>query len=365
MRLRSGVRLGLAAALALALPLAGSTGAQAKDKRELTVMTQNLYLGSSLTPALGATTGEQFVAAVAQIYGTMVFTDFPKRAGAIADTIEAEEPDLIGLQEVSTWIARGAPGANPPSYDFLELLQAELVARGLDYEVAAVSDNANIGPAPLVAPAFGCAPPPPAVPPVFVCDVTLQDRDVILVNADTQGLSWSNPNSGSFEEQQTFQPPGVPAPVSFDRGWASVDAVYQGKKFAFVNTHLEVEDSADIQEAQAAEFLAGPGRGPAVIATGDFNSAADGSTTTSYADLTKSWFRDAWSVNPGEAGLTCCQNSTLTNPTSQLRSRIDLVLTHGAVRPVSAEVVGDTPFSATPPLWASDHAGVVATVRVH
>ena len=58
-------------------------------------MTQNLYLGSSLTPALTATTPEGFVAAVAQIYGTAVFTNFPRRAEAIADTIAAEEPDLL------------------------------------------------------------------------------------------------------------------------------------------------------------------------------------------------------------------------------------------------------------------------------
>ena len=43
-----GGRLGFAAGLALALPFAGSTAAQAQEKRELTVMTQNLYLGSSL-----------------------------------------------------------------------------------------------------------------------------------------------------------------------------------------------------------------------------------------------------------------------------------------------------------------------------
>lgn len=363
MRLRSGVRLGLAAALALALPLAATTAAQAKDKRELTVMTQNLYLGSSLNPALEATTGPEFVQAVATIYGTAIATNFPKRAGAIADTIEEERPDLIGLQEVSNWVAGGASGTSPPSFDFLAILQAQLAARGLDYDVAAVSQNADIGPAPLVlstqSPApFGCGLP-------IACHVTLQDRDVILVNADTPGLSWSNPKSGSFTAQQTFQPPGVPEPVSFDRGWASIAAAYQGKRFTFVNTHLEVEDSPLVQQAQAAEFLAGPARGNAVIATGDFNSAADGSTTTSYADLTKAWFRDAWSVNPGDPGLSCCQSATLTNPTSALRSRIDLVLTHGAVRPVSAELVGDTPFSATPPLWASDHAGVVATVRVH
>ena len=363
MKLGHGARISLTAALALALSSAAlsagpaSAAAPAKDKRELTVMTQNLYLGSSLDAALAATTPEQFVGAVASIYGTMVYTNFPRRAEVIAQTIAEEEPDLIGLQEVSNWTARGfVEGATPPSYDFLEILQSELEERGLNYEVASTANNADIGPAPLVAPDFGCGLP-------FVCDVRLQDRDVILVNADTAGLSWSNPDDGRYAAQQTFTSPL--GEISFDRGWASIDGAYQGKSFRFVNTHFEVEGFADVQQAQAREFLAGPARGPAVIATGDFNSAADGSTTTSYADLTKSWFTDAWSVNPGEDGYSCCQNSTLTNATSELHSRIDLVLTHGAVRPLSATVVGDEIIASTPPLWPSDHAGVVATVRLH
>lgn len=362
MWLRTGLRLGLAALVAVGLPLAGSGAAQAMDKREFTVMTQNLYLGSSLDPALQAADGPSFVAAVAQIYGTMVYTDFPTRATAIAETIANEQPDLVGLQEVSNWIARATNGvATPPSYDFLQILQQALVAKGLNYEVASVSHNADIGPAPLVSPAFGCGVPHPA----FDCVVTLQDRDVILVNADTPGLRWSNPQNGNYTAQQTFQPP-VGDSVSFDRGWASIDGVLDGKKFHYANTHLEVEGSPAVQEAQAREFLAGPARGAgAVIATGDFNSAADGTTTTSYADLTKSWFSDSWSVNPDQAGLTCCQSSTLTNPDSAFTSRIDLVLTHGAVRPLSSKVVGNTPFQAAPPFWASDHAGVVAQVRLH
>jgi endonuclease/exonuclease/phosphatase family metal-dependent hydrolase len=199
-----------------------------------------------------------------------------------------------------------------------------------------------------------------------VCSVRLQDRDVILVNGDTSGLTWSDPQSGRYDEQQTFQPPGATEPVSFSRGWTSIQGSFEGKKFRFVNTHFETEDFPEVQEEQAREFLAGPARGGgAVIATGDFNSAADGSTTDSYAALTKAWFDDAWSVNAGDAGLTCCQNSPLTNPVSQLSSRIDLVLTHGAVRPLTAEVVGDEPFRSVPPLWASDHAGVVATLRLH
>ena len=93
----------------VAVPVTGATAAKEpsmKDKRQLTVMTQNLYLGSSLTPAITATTPAQFVAAVALIYGTAVATNFPKRAETIADTIDAERPDLIGLQEVTRWVTQ-------------------------------------------------------------------------------------------------------------------------------------------------------------------------------------------------------------------------------------------------------------------
>jgi endonuclease/exonuclease/phosphatase family metal-dependent hydrolase len=377
MRLRNRARLVAATLLAVTLAAAGPAAVRASaagpasasaghQAHQLTVMTQNLYLGSSLNPALVATTPTQFVAAVAQIYGTAVFTNFPRRAEGIADTIAAEQPDLVGLQEVTHWIAQPlVAGATPPSYDFLTILQAALAARGLDYRVAAVSQNADIGPAPLVAPGFGCG--VPASPAAPQCVVTLQDRDVILVNHDTHSLHVRGSATGDYVAQQQFQPPGAATPVSFARGWAYVDAAYRGTSFRFVTTHLEVEDFAAVQEAQAAEFLAGPAHadGP-VIATGDFNSAADPATTTTptstYGALTRSWFTDAWTVNGNDPGVTCCQSGTLTNPVSALQTRIDLVLTHGAVRAESARVVDDHLIASTPPLWPSDHAGVVAVL---
>jgi len=377
MRFRTRARLAVATLLTVAVATAipasvqsasADSGSGAGSDRELTVMTQNLYLGSSLDPALAAKTPAEFVAAVATIYGTAVFTNFPRRAEAIADTIAAQDPDLVGLQEVSRWIATPlVAGANPPSYDFLAILQAALAKRGLDYRVAAVSQNADIGPAPLVAPGFGCgAPTSPTTPQ---CVVTLQDRDVILVNGDTGGLSVKDSRSGDYTAQQTFAPPGSTTPVSFARGWAYIDASYRGSKFRFITTHLEVESFPKVQEAQGLEFLAGPANTEgAVIATGDFNSDAEpGPTdvnTTTYADLTRSWFKDAWLVNGGANGDTCCQNGTLSNPVSQLHTRIDLVLTHGPVHAESAEVVNDKPIASTPPLWASDHAGVVATLEL-
>ena len=73
-------------------------------------------------------------------------------------------------------------------------------------------------------------------------------------------------------------------------------------------------------------------------------------------------------MNPGDPGYTSGQNQTLTNPVSLLDQRIDLVLLHGAVDTVEAHVVGDEPFRSQTlpprPIWPSDHAGVVATLRL-
>ena len=54
-------------------------------------MTRNLYLGSSLGPALEAATPEAFVEGVARIYATVQYTNFPQRAEAIADEIQRNE----------------------------------------------------------------------------------------------------------------------------------------------------------------------------------------------------------------------------------------------------------------------------------
>ena len=364
LRLLTRTRIGLVALVAAVTPLMTSAAAEAGrgfDRPRLTVMTQNLYLGSPLTPALAPSvdTPEEFVAAVAQIYGNALATDFPTRATAIARSIAEEQPDLIGLQEVTDWVAtptRGGP--TPPSQDFLQILTDALKERGLDYTVAAVSSNADIGPAPLVAPQFGCG------VTAADCVVTLKDRDVILVNNDTRGLHWWGARSGQYQAQQMFTPPGS-RPVSFARGWVTIEAKYRGERVRFANTHLEVAEFAQVQEAQAREFLARTARSRgALIAVGDFNSAADGTTTDTYEILSGS-LRDAWRVNTGDPGYTSGQNGTLSNATSQLDQRIDLILKRSRwrtqVRTLEAELVNNAPFQATTPLWPSDHAGVVAT----
>ena len=92
------------------------------------------------------------------------------------------------------------------------------------------------------------------------------------------------------------------------------------------------------------------------------SSALRGESTPFYL-FDKAAHRRIAEVNPGDLGATSGQNGTLSNETSQLTKRIDLVLKRSScgtrVRVREAHLVGDTPFQDAAPRWPSDHAGVV------
>ena len=363
-RVVSGV---LALAVLTGIGLGAASTAEAKPK--LKVMTQNLYLGASLTPAMQATTGAGFLTAVDQIWYGVLLTDFNIRAKAIADEIKAKQPDIIGLQEVTNWTSINSliDGTPIPQYDFYTILNTELKARGLNYKKVGTSKNASIN-APYdpelqnpkyEVPTYGCV-------GYTSCSITLNDRDMILVNANTSGLKTKKAVSGHFKKQQELPLPTDPVTYeSFMRGWVYSDMTYKGKKFRFLNTHLETEDFPKVQVAQAKELLAGPADyNGTMITTGDFNSSAAGDVTKTYGILTKSWFKDSWNSTRDGAGLSCCQNEYLSNGVSELKTRIDLVLTHGKASGTGATLIGNEMFSMTTPMWPSDHAGVVSTITL-
>ena len=71
------------------------------DTEPLTVMTYNVYVGADMIPLLGITNLLEVPGAVAGLYDTVIASDFPGRAAAIAGTLKAHQPHLIGLQEIS------------------------------------------------------------------------------------------------------------------------------------------------------------------------------------------------------------------------------------------------------------------------
>ena len=342
---------------ALVATLAVAPVSAANEVRRVTVMTRNLYLGADIDPLFAATDQASFLAAVVGLWNSVVSTDFPTRADALADEIAAHEPDLIGLQEAVVW--RSGPLLDPAAatdveYDFLATLLDELHERGLRYRAIATQTNFD-GEGPNV---------------VIGRDVRLTDRDVILARVPRHGVRVSNPMSATFPAATlvSFEHPIIGA-ITIVRGWTSVDVTLRGRRFRFINTHLETAAFPPAQLAQTAALLAGPAAtSMPVVIVGDLNSGPGGFTGT-YDAVTGAGFVDAWvDANGAAAGLTCCQSGTLQNATSTLSERIDLVLSRGvsargfAFDTGSATVVGDDPADKVGGLWPSDHAGVVATL---
>jgi endonuclease/exonuclease/phosphatase family metal-dependent hydrolase len=345
--------------------LASGAAAPAPAARELTVMTRNLYVGADLGPVATAPNLLAASEAAGVAYAQVQATNFPERAEALADEIAERLPTLVGLQEVSQVLSGPAFDPAPAAaveYDYLATLLGELAERGLNYQVVAEVTVFD-GELPI---RTGGA---------FTQDLRLIDREVILARGDlpVSELRLSNVRTGHFAAHLAVPVGGAGGPLlSFDRGWASVDARVRGKTVRFITTHLEPDSPVPaidaIQVAQGDELLAGPAATDLpVILVGDFNSRADGTGTATYGRLIGAGFTDCWSAtHPGELGNTAFFDADLRDPTDTLSERLDLVLFRGDLRAFAADVLGDELADRTPSgLWPSDHAGVVATLGLH
>lgn len=386
MRGRNRVLL-LASLLALfaALPAAAGPPEQANNRKTVTVMTRNVYLGADLTPAILAVVGgdpTEIVLAVSGVWGMVRFTDFPARAESLAREIEKARPDLIGLQEADLWRSQTptdsfldpAPNAEHVEYDFVQSLLEALAAKGLHYAVVAIETGADVE-----APGFLSA-ADAAIG--LVSDIRMTEHEVVLARTDLKPweLKLSNPQTGHFTANVEFDL-GY-ATLTILRGWASVDAKVGEKSFRFVTTHLEA-DSPEIRDLQAMEVLDGPANTPLpVVLVGDANSNANGTWETpltgpeAYDIFIGAGFTDAWfEAHPGRIVNTCCNAADLTNPRfpdpADAEGRIDLVLYRGPhdFNAHEAELLGTSPASKVPNdfgvmIWPSDHAGVAVRLQI-
>jgi endonuclease/exonuclease/phosphatase family metal-dependent hydrolase len=289
---------------------------------DLTVMTQNLYIGANTDAVLASPNAMTLQAALDSI----VANNFTARAGAIAtEAAGAGGPTLIGLQEA---YIISAPSV---SLDYTQILLDQLAARGLHYTVAGVHTGFSVA--------------------TSLFSVT--EREVVLARTDISGLTITGSESHTFLNNVTT------ALGPLNRGYALVDATLDGIPFEFVSTHLDSDKTKG--EAQAVELrdrLSMTAEPQLVV--GDFNALP---TDATHADMVAAGFIDVGGA-VGAVGATCCQAPDLDNPVSQLSGRIDYVFDRGFSSIDSAFIVGDTPFENVRPRWPSDHAGVIAAVDV-
>ena len=198
-------------------PTAASRAADLTSGNEgaVRVYTQNLYVGADVDKVIAAPPA-QLPAALFQALATFVATDYPSRAGRMADEIGRQKPDLIGLQEVTHLTVQGLGIVGFPDIDvdFIPILRAQLAARGLHYDVVAVSPNTDITiPLPLPDGSFGV--------------IALKDFDAILVR---HGIASGNVVTKNY--QAKFSTSLGPIPLDILRGYAAADVTVRGQELS-------------------------------------------------------------------------------------------------------------------------------------
>jgi endonuclease/exonuclease/phosphatase family metal-dependent hydrolase len=329
-------------------------GARATDATNGTVkvMTYNVNEGSDYVEVLSAQTFPEFLQAVQITLDQVTASNPPLRMQAVAHQIGIAQPDLVGLQEVSTWLV--GPPSNPTvRFDMLQELMDAMKAQGLNYQVV------------VVVPEFQLAGPLPDLTNwVFV-----QNTDVMLARSDKGDLQISNVQRANFNTLLTL--PTIAGSVTSTRGWGSADVALHGQNFRFIVTHLEnyiaqAPGTLLIQEAQAKELSDGPAyeMNMPVIIAGDFNADALGTdpTIATYNEMLSFGFSDAWGARyPKVPGPTW--QLVDSSPDNTAFQRIDYIWTLGNVCPLNLKLAGNDPHDKVGGLWPSDHIGVGANLR--
>ncbi len=329
---------------------------QADGSGEIRVMSRNLYQGADLAPLVSAGSLPALVAAAGQALQDIRTSRPADRAAAVAREIVRNRADLVGLQEAT--IVRVGPLSIPPDptaalpetdveSDGLQSLVKELQRLREPFEVVAIVPGVDA-----------------QLPTSLGVDARLTGR-VAIIARTRANLKLSNVRVQGFLRNLTLNTLG--GPIVNARGWASVDVEKDGRKFRFATTHLDADDPG-IRSLQAIDMIAGAGdTSLPLVFVGDFNVTATTLADPTYGQFPAAGFVDAWTrKRPSDPGLTCCHLADLSNPTSApFDRRIDLVLFRGAFQVEDIGLVGQKPGDRIPPgLWPSDHAGIVATLRI-
>jgi endonuclease/exonuclease/phosphatase family metal-dependent hydrolase len=333
------------AVFSICFAFASSASAENRDL-QIKVMTRNMYPGADLA-VIAAADESNLVEVVGGVVENIIQSNIPDRAELLAAEIARTKPDLVALQEATTWkIEMISPTVE---LNQLDLLMNALKMRGQHYRIAAIQKLTDV-----------------ELPRL----IRYTDSDVILVRADRfqDQPHILRSETHLYEALMEFSVMG--GSIQVLRGWIAADVQVNGSRFKFVNTHLESPIPGDylaatqyLQELQAAQLMddLDAAKIPIILA-GDFNSDAEhtnnypSDNTNSYDYIVASGFTDAWDeLRPNNPGFTW---SLFPVPGINFEpfERIDLIFSNGP-KAISIMRTGVDPVGG---LYASDHAGVVA-----
>jgi endonuclease/exonuclease/phosphatase family metal-dependent hydrolase len=252
------------------------------------------------------------------------FGPWEQRLVAIRAGIEALGLDLLGLQEVLR--------LDPSDGDGLD--QAAVIARGFGYHVAYARSREHR----------------------WYGNAALSRWPIV------RSEGFELPHGGTDERRALL--------------YADIDSPHG--RIPFFVTHLNWKfEEGHVREAQVREVaarvasLATAGSFPAIL-VGDLNAEPDSDEIrflrglTSLGEPRRVYFQDAFGIaGDGSAGFTFARRNPFAAPLREPDRRIDYVLVHGRSdgargEPLEAQVCFD---SAIDGCFASDHFGVVATLR--
>ncbi|MGI9185901.1 MAG: endonuclease/exonuclease/phosphatase family protein, partial [Gaiellales bacterium] len=222
------------------------------------VMTRNLYLGADVSVALKLL--PDMPAAAQFMWDQVTATDFHRRAPQLAAEAARERPDVIGLQEATTWsCSTGFGGDRRVVFDFTKDFLAATARAGTPYVLASAGGttarNAGfaLGPIPFLTRIHD----PATFQPLFGtddADCGFQIGDALAVRADLAPRVLAA-GIYDFPTETTLAPLILVVP----RGYAWADIEVDGTPVRFVTTHLEsVWTAGEIPSSarQAGELVA-------------------------------------------------------------------------------------------------------------
>jgi len=312
-------------------------------------MTRNLYLGTDLVPVATSRDQAELEQRVAAAYQQVGDNKPAARMRLVAREIRRHNPDVIGIQEAGIW-RTGPKGDSSPArqvaFNYLALLQRAMRRLGLRYRLGKVQPEIDI-----------------EGPSAGGVDVRFTQQDALFIRRRA-GLRVLRLRSDNFDNIFNF-PTAVLGNIPVLRGWTSADLSLRGSRFRFVNTHTEAYNE-DARVAQARELLArgGPARSSRpVVLVGDLNSdptGAGGQPPGAYKVVRGGGFTDTWArARPGNPGFTFGLDAALAQ--ANFNRRIDYVFERGRFRTLRSVLFGRSPVGGQ---WASDHAGLVTTLRL-
>jgi len=358
------------------------------------VMSRNIYLGADVGKALELI--PDLPAAAQFMWDQMKKTDFNKRAKLLADEINQYQPDVIGVQEATTWqCQKNLWSKKAKVYDFIEILLKELSG---GYVVAefentrAYNPGFSISPIPYLTKVTD----PEVFPKLFSqtsASCGFETGDALLVKKQLQPAII---NVGNSEYEATYSI--VPTLMTIYRGYSWADIKINGTPTRFITTHLESlwdENKIPNSAKQAQQLITDTAKTKMpLILLGDFNSdprdpraksnsnpgeqpvasqncPENSSTCNAYKLIIQAGFTDLGPDSLDPKNFTWGMNAELSGADEKrleaakkmgnkfgFSDRLDYVFVKNNIILRSAQIIG------VKPPYASDHAGVVAKVEI-